>query len=189
MILNTQSGSTSPKLSAGWKSVKIVDVTVTDNPNDYIKHKITLSVTNKEIETTLTSGVFPVDLPIWNRQNSDGSFGGEYDLLNLYRAAGCNETKLGTSQTEVQLESLRGKEIMLRFNQRPGSVYVDAYPKTASPANADENFLEYKEQAFQKDYAYQMARYEAKLASQEVLSTTTVSTNHVEKAGLEGIPF
>jgi hypothetical protein len=188
MILNTQSGSTSPKLSAGWKLVKITDVTSQDNPNDYIKTKIVLQVTNKEIQTVMTSQVFPLEIPIWNRQNSDGSFGGEYDLLNLYRAAGCEETKLGTSQTEIQLESLKGREIMVRFNQRPGSVYVDAYPKTASPANADESFLDYKEQAFQKDYAYQLARYEAKVASQEVLPTAKPAVT-VVATETDGLPF
>jgi hypothetical protein len=189
MILNTQSGSVSPKLTPGWKLVKITDVSVQDNPNDYIKNKITLQVTNQEIQNVLTSGSFPVDLPIWNRQNQDGSFGGEYDLLNLYRAAGCSENKIGTSQTEVALESLKGKEIMLRFNPRPGSVYVDAYPKTASPSNADESFIEYKEGQFQKDYAYQLNRYESKLASQEVLVSAPLPTNGEDKRGSSEIPF
>lgn len=175
MILNTQSGTTSPKLTAGWKLVKITDVHTHDNPNEYIKTKVIVHVTNKEIDTILTNKNFPIDIPIWNRQNADGSFGGEYDLLNLYRAAGCNEAKIGNGQTNIELDTLKGKEIMVRFAQRPGSVYVDAYPKTASPVNADEGFLDYKEQAFKKDYAYQTSRYEAKVASQEVLLSTIPS--------------
>lgn len=193
MILNTQSGTTGAKLSAGWKLVKVVDIHTQDNPNEYIKTKVVVHVSNVEIDTVLTNKYFPVDIPIWNRQNSDGSFGGEYDLLNFYRAAGCQESKIGNAQTQIELDSLKGKELMIRFAQRPGSVYVDAYAKTASPANADESFLDYKEQAFKKDYAYQQSRYEAKVASQESLLSTisSVSANSLVIDGTETdkIPF
>lgn len=165
MIINTQSSNTGKRLEAGWQEVMITDVHLTENPNDMIRYKVTVMVTNNQIKEIVTSGAFPVEIPIWNRQNSDGSYGGEYDLLNFYRATGAEEKKLEGNKTDIDLDSMKGRKMLLRFYPRPGSSYVDAHAKTALPVNADAGYKEAKESQFLKDFAYMTNRYEAKLAS------------------------
>lgn len=165
MIINTQSSNTGKRLSTGWMDVKIVDVSVTNNPNDYIRYKVTVMVTSPEISQVLSNGMFPVEIPVWNRQNSDGSYGGEYDLLNFYRATKAEEVKLEGNKTDIDLDSMKSRSLKLRFYTRPGSSYVDAHAKTAIPTDADQNYIDLKELQFTKDYNYLLSKYESKMAS------------------------
>lgn len=171
MILNTTSGSSGARLTPGWKLVKIVGVEEIPNPNDAIKVKVIVKVSNDEISEKLSLGSFGVDIPIWNRQNADGSYGGEYDMLNFYRATGAEETPVDGNKTKIELQDMVGKHINLRFYIRPGSTYADAHPGTACTADADQGLLDYKEQKFAKDYAYMVKRWNDKNPEAEAPAT------------------
>lgn len=162
MILNTTSGNSGARLTAGWKLVKVVGVEEIHNPNDAIKVKVIVKISNDEITEKLSLGSFGMDIPIWNRQNADGSYGGEYDLLNFYRATGAEETPLEGNKTKIELQDMVGKSLNVRFYVRPGSSYADAHAGSACPADADEGMLSYKEQKFAKDYEYMLKRWREK---------------------------
>jgi hypothetical protein len=162
MILNTKSGNSGPRLVEGWKRVKVTRIQIDEAPNEKMLRKVTIFVTNDEIGETLNLGEFGVDIPIWARQNNDGSYGGEYELLNFYRSAGCDEEDAGDGKTKIDPESMKGKWLNLRFYLRPGSAYVDAHPGTSCPDNADEGMMNYKEGKFQKDLTYMRKRWAEK---------------------------
>jgi hypothetical protein len=196
MIINTQSSNTGKRLEAGWKEVTVNEVSIANNPNDMILYKVTVAVTNPEISNVLANGFFSIEIPVWNRQNSDGSYGGEYDLLNFYRATGAQEKKLEGNKTDIDLDSMKGRKLLVRFYNRPGSSYVDAHAKTALPSNADQGYKDLKEAQFQKDLAYMNNRYEAKLASSTTINSmiNTPSSNKTAGASLGGnlddkVPF
>jgi len=153
-------------LETGWKMVRIQDVEHEDRPHEKIKEKLIVKVNNKNIQKTLDGDLFPIDFPIWDRVNSDGSLGGEYDIQKLIRAAGIIDENIDKEEVTFDPINLKGKDIMVRFFKKPGDKYVSAYQGYVLPVDATESLIEKAEEDFQNYYQYLKDKHDKKLNRQ-----------------------